>query len=108
MMRQRTFLVKTIFFLCLGLNAYNQSITFTINAKQKVQTIDNFGASGAWYSEGIGKYWPDQKKEAMARLLFSRELDSSGRPMGIGLTAWRFNIGGGTAEQGDSSGISNP
>lgn len=85
-----------------------QSVTFTIDAKRTAQTIDNFGASGAWFSEGIGKYWPAEKKERMAELLFSKSMDSTGRPMGIGLSAWRFNIGGGTAEQGDSSGISNP
>ncbi len=47
-------------------------------------------------------------KDHMAELLFSKAFDSSGNPLGIGLSAWRFNIGGGTAEQGDSSGINNP
>lgn len=41
----------------------------------------------------------------MAKWLFSGGFDSAGNPVGIGLSAWRFNIGGGTAEQGDSSGI---
>lgn len=43
----------------------------------------------------------------MAELLFSKGFDSLGNPLGIGLSSWRFNIGGGTAEQGDSSGIRN-
>jgi len=43
----------------------------------------------------------------MAEWLFSKELDTNGNPKGIGLSAWRFNIGGGTAEQGDSSGITD-
>lgn len=86
-----------------GINA--QSVTFTINIKKKAQTIDNIGASGAWFSEGIGQYWPAAKKERMAELLFGKGFDTSGNPLGIGLSAWRFNIGGGTAEQGDSSGI---
>lgn len=85
-----------------------QTIVIRIDEKQTVQKIENFGASGAWFSEGIGKYWPDEKKKRMAELLFSKAFDSSGIPRGIGLSAWRFNIGGGTAEQGDSSGISNP
>ncbi|MES2773107.1 MAG: glycoside hydrolase [Bacteroidota bacterium] len=85
-----------------------QPIQFTIDLKKKVQTVDNFGASGAWFSEGIGKHWAAEKKERMAELLFSKGFDSSGNPLGIGLSAWRFNIGGGTTEQGDSSGISNP
>lgn len=95
-------------FLITGLSSIGQPITFTINLDHKAQQIENFGASGAWYSEGIGKYWPDAKKERMGELLFSKGFDKKGNPLGIGLSAWRFNIGGGTAEQGDSSGISDP
>lgn len=80
-------------------------LVITINPRDKAQTIDNFGAAGCWYAEGIGKHWPAAKKERIAELLFSREPDAQGNPRGIGLSAWRFNIGGGTAEQGDSSGI---
>jgi O-glycosyl hydrolase len=86
---------------------FGQSVTFTIDVNRTAQTIDNFGAAGAWYSEGIGKHWPAEKKERMAELLFSKAFDKDGNPKGIGLSAWRFNIGGGTAEQGDSSGIRN-
>lgn len=81
------------------------TISIRINLDQKAQTIDNFGSSGCWFSEGIGKYWPAEKKEKIAALLFSKKLDSKGQPEGIGLSAWRFNIGAGTLEQGDSSGI---
>src|SRR5687768_13941812 len=80
-------------------------LVITIDLKKKVQVMDNFGAAGCWYAEGIGKYWPTAKKERIAELLFSQESDAQGNPRGIGLSAWRFNIGGGTAEQGDSSGI---
>jgi O-glycosyl hydrolase len=80
-------------------------LTIAIDAKNTAQTIHNIGASGCWFSEGIGKYWPVAKREKMAELLFSKEKDAKGNPKGIGLSAWRFNIGGGTAEQGDSSGI---
>jgi O-glycosyl hydrolase len=76
-----------------------------VDTKDQVQRIDNFGAAGAWFSEGIGKNWPAENREQMAEWLFSKELDAAGNPKGIGLSAWRFNIGGGTAEQGDSSGI---
>jgi O-glycosyl hydrolase len=96
------------FFVMLFVQVKAQTITFTINVKNKAQTIQNIGASGAWYSEAIGKYWPQAKKDRMAELLFSKGFDSLGNPLGIGLSAWRFNIGGGTAEQGDSSGIFNP
>ncbi len=80
-------------------------LTITINAKQTAQTIHNFGASGCWFSEGIAKDWSPTVREKMAELLFSKETTADGTPKGIGLSAWRFNIGGGSAEQGDKSGI---
>jgi O-glycosyl hydrolase len=80
----------------------------TIDIRAAAQTIQHIGASGCWYSESIGKYWPAEKKERIAELLFSRKMDTSGNPAGIGLSAFRFNIGGGTAEQGISSGIRDP
>jgi len=80
-------------------------IVVKIDLKKKAQVIDNFGSSGCWFSEGIGKYWPDTKRQKIAELLFSKQLDANGQPQGIGLSAWRFNIGAGTMEQGDSSGI---
>jgi len=69
------------------------------------QRIDNFGAAGCWNAEEIGKYWPEEKKARMAELLFSTAVDSEGKPRGIGLNTWRFNVGAGTAEQGDASGM---
>jgi O-glycosyl hydrolase len=81
------------------------TVTVIIDLNRRAQIIDNIGASGCWFSEGIGKYWPAHKKEKIAQLLFSRKLDTQGKPEGIGLSAWRFNIGAGTTEQGDSSGI---
>ena len=105
----RNSLIKVILILFLSVqHLFGQPVTFTINLATKAQTIDNMGASGAWYAEGIGKYWPDEKKERLAELLFSQQFDKSGNPLGIGLSAWRFNIGGGTSEQGDSSGITDP
>lgn len=88
--------------------AFCQQVNFVIDPGKRAQTITNFGSSGAWYSEGIGKYWPLRTKEKMAQLLFSKEVDKAGNPLGIGLSAWRFNIGGGTAEQENNSGISDP
>lgn len=80
-------------------------IKVTIDLKKTAQTIDNIGASGCWFSEGIGRYWPSAKREKIAQLLFSQTIDASGNPEGIGLSAWRFNIGAGSTEQGDNSGI---
>ncbi|HTH30636.1 MAG TPA: glycoside hydrolase, partial [Lacibacter sp.] len=63
-----------LFFLSVGnfVFAKSQAITFTIDLKSKAQTIENIGASGAWYSEVIGKNWTAEKKERMAELLFSK------------------------------------
>jgi len=83
-----------------------EPIDLSIDLTAKQQTIQNFGASDAWNTERIGKYWPEEKKQKLAELLFSTEKDANGNPMGIGLSAWRFNIGAGTAEQGDASRIS--
>ena len=88
-----------------GQNKTGNTLVITVDAKNTAQTMHNFGASGCWFSEGIGKYWPVEKREKMAELLFSKARAADGSPKGIGLSAWRFNIGGGTAEQGDSSGI---
>ncbi|MCG1035776.1 glycoside hydrolase [Polaribacter sargassicola] len=68
------------------------------------QTIHNFGASDAWSTQFVGK-WPLNKKEAIADLLFSTEKNIDGTLKGIGLSAWRFNIGAGSAEQKDKSNI---
>lgn len=79
----------------------------TIEPEIQYQTIDGFGASDAWRCQFVGKNWPLDKREYIADLLFSQELDSNGNPKGIGLSIWRFNIGAGTTELGDSSGIKN-
>lgn len=74
-----------------------------INAGQTYQTIAGFGASDCWSPAYVGKYWTS-KRDGISELLFSSEIES-GKPKGIGLSMWRVNLGGGTAEQGDASGI---
>ncbi len=76
--------------------------TAVIDLARRFQTIDNFGASDCWSIQFVGR-WPDQKRNAMADLLFSTRTDPAGKPLGIGLSLWRFNIGAGSAEQGDAS-----
>jgi O-glycosyl hydrolase len=83
----------------------SRELVIRMDIQNKAQRIDNFGAAGAWFSEGVARYWPEENREQMAEWLFSKAVDAKGNPKGIGLSAWRFNIGGGTAEQGDSSGI---
>ena len=77
---------------------------FVVESKEKHQTIDNFGASDGWSMQYIG-LWPKEKQAKMADWLFSTENDALGNPKGIGLSLWRFNIGAGSTEQGEASGI---
>ena len=73
------------------------TINVTIDASTVYQTIDGFASSDAWDMEYVGKYWSTSNKEAIAKLLFSREVDEKGNSQGIGLSMWRFNLGGGRA-----------
>lgn len=58
-----------------------------VDFSQKKQEIDNFGASDAWTFQKIG-VWSDESKNKISDLLFTTD-------KGIGLSLWRFNIGGG-------------
>ncbi len=62
----------------------------TVSGELRYQMMDNFGASDAWSMEPLGKHWTEENKNRLVDLLFSRE-------KGIGLSAWRFNIGAGSA-----------
>ncbi|MCG8696812.1 MAG: glycosyl hydrolase [Bacteroidales bacterium] len=83
-------------------------IIVKVNPDKIYQVIDGFGASDAWRCQHLGRYWPQEKKEKMAEWLFSQEIDDNGNPKGIGLSLWRFYLGAGSEEQGDSSKIFNP
>jgi O-glycosyl hydrolase len=69
---------------------------------QAHQEIDGFGASDAWSIDPTIRRWMTENDEAaienLADWLFSVN-------HGIGLSAWRFNIGAGSAEQGEDSRI---
>jgi len=84
------------------------TLKIKIDPQTSFQTIDGFGASDAWQCQFVGQNWPFDKREHIADLLFSRDVDLQGSPKGIGLSIWRFNVGAGTTEQGDASGIRNP
>ena len=80
----------------------------TVDLHDEKQVIHSFGASDAWTCQFVGEHWPLEKREKIADLLFSKEVDSKGNPKGIALSMWRFNVGAGSAEQGDASRISTP
>ncbi len=79
---------------------------YKIETSSPQQTIECFGASDGWSMFRLG-LWPKDQREQIADWLFSTETDRNGKPKGIGLSVWRFNLGAGSAEQGDSSQI-NP
>ncbi len=82
-------------------------ITLSLNFNDQQQEMHSFGASDAWSTQFVGKNWPIEKREKIAELLFSTEIDDNGFPEGAGLSGWRFNIGAGSAEQGISSEIND-
>ena len=83
------------------------AIHFQLETDRPCQTMTYFGASDAWSMQFIG-LWPEEKQNQIADWLFSTENDANGQPKGIGLSLWRFNVGAGSAEQGDDSQIASP
>jgi O-glycosyl hydrolase len=77
---------------------------YTVDVAARRQRIDHFGASDCWTAQSVGLY-PDATRERVADWLFSAAVGTNGQPQGIGLSLWRFNLGAGSAEQGEASGI---
>lgn len=82
--------------------------TVRLDTTETHQTIESFGASGAWWSQDVGG-WDETRKldglevrEYIAQLLFDDEA-------GIGLNSYRYNIGAGSGDAGSksTSGISD-
>lgn len=68
-----------------------QPVQDIVDLGREHQVIDNFAASDAWSMQKLGT-WSVENRNKVADLLFSRE-------HGIGLSCWRFNIGGGINSQ---------
>jgi O-glycosyl hydrolase len=98
-------LVVSLLVLMLAASPVRAEKQLIIDYRQTHQHIDGFGASDAWSIGPVIDKWAREGKhdqiEALAEQLFSVE-------HGIGLSAWRFNIGAGSAEQGESSAIPDP
>src|SRR5678815_1617774 len=105
-MNMKKFFSVSIVMCCVFPKLYAQQdkIVISITTDSIYQTIQNFGASDAWSGQFVGN-WPDAKKNAIADWLFSMDTVSNGNPKGIGLSMWRYNLGAGSAEQDDNSGI---
>ncbi|UCD52034.1 MAG: hypothetical protein JSW27_05225 [Phycisphaerales bacterium] len=91
-----------------GLAQEDTTVRITLDPTIHYQTMDGFGASDAWRCQFVGENWPLEKRERIADLLFSQDVDGQGNPKGIGLSIWRFYISAGTTEQGEESDIRNP
>jgi len=98
---QKTFLLIAILFAYKSYSQTSNQVVIEFNPSKTYQIIDNFGASDAWSCQFVGN-WPDEKKNAIADLLFSTDTLSDGSPKGIGLSLWRYNIGAGSANQANS------
>lgn len=62
----------------------------TIDKSTKYQTIDGFGASGAWWAKKVGT-WSEEEATDVIKLLYSKE-------EGIGLNIYRYNLGAGSSK----------
>ena len=83
-----------------------KTLEITVDENTVYQTIESFGASGAWWSQDVGGWTSLTKdgielREQIAKLFFDPT-------EGIGLSAYRYNIGAGSAESGSESGITDP
>ena len=98
------FLFATLFSIYTASAQQQDKIHINFDTNKVYQTIENFAASDAWAGQFVGN-WPPDKKNAIADWLFSMDTLSNGNPKGIGLSMWRYNLGAGSAEQGNNSGI---
>lgn len=78
----------------------NIELKVVLEPDKTYQTIESIGVSGAWWSQVVGQ-WTDKTadnqdvRDYIAQILFDTE-------KGIGLTAYRYNIGAGSKESGNS------
>ena len=101
------FLLSVLFLsMPVGLKA-QETTAYVIDKSVKYQQIDNFSASDAWRMDFVGKNWPSEKKEYIADLLFKREFDKDGNPVGMALTNWRVNIGAGSFENRENNEVTS-
>src|SRR5947209_7773293 len=73
--------------LSFGAQAARGAVGAIANCSATAQAMDNFSASDAWCMQNIGT-WPSTDLNLVADLLFTTN-------SGIGLSAWRFNLGAG-------------
>ena len=97
-MMKRLILLAAGALSCAAFGEEAPAINATANLDRQFQTIESFTASDAWSGNFIGKFFADDKKEKLAKWLFSQKYGEDGSPEGLGLSMWRITIGGGTWE----------
>jgi len=65
--------------------------TIELDPSEEHQTIEGFGASGAWWAQDVGG-WEEEVRDRVIRLLFDHD-------EGIGLSVYRYNIGAGSGKE---------
>jgi len=68
----------------------NHDAVLTLKPQDVRQTIEGFGASGAWWAQIVGG-WPPAKRSEIIDLLYDQS--------GIALTIYRHNIGAGSGRE---------
>jgi O-glycosyl hydrolase len=86
----------------LGCQPSTTETSLRVAYDQAHQEIDGFGASDAWSIDPTIRKWMQESDDAVIERLADRLFSAD---LGIGLSAWRFNIGAGSAEQGEDSRI---
>jgi len=70
-------------------------VELKLDPAKTYQTMEGFGASGAWWAQLVGG-WPGGVRGEILKLLYNRE-------EGLGLGIYRYNLGGGSKESGRGS-----
>lgn len=79
-------------FMLIGKATKNVSLDgmeTTIDTATTYQTIEGFGASGAWWAQAVGT-WSDSQIDRVTELLYGET--------GAGLDNYRYNLGGGSQD----------
>lgn len=90
--RYVSYLLWVILLTCITPASISQAqdANITLSPQKTKQTIEGFGASGAWWAQVVGG-WPDAKRSEVLNLLYGAD--------GIGLTIYRYNIGAGSGKE---------
>ena len=67
-------------------------VQIKINPEKTYQTMEGFGASGAWWAQVVGG-WPEAERSEIMKLLYDKD-------EGLGMNTYRYNLGGGSKESG--------